>query len=367
MEHNHSHWMLQAIEEGTRFRGRTHPNPPVGCVLVRDGVLRGRGGHRRAGGPHGEIEALLTCEDARGATAYVTLEPCNHHGRTGPCVEALIQAGVSRVVVGVLDPNPHVNGGGCAALRAAGIEVIVGVEQARSEALMGPFLRGARKGLPYVTLKVAATLDGRSGDPSGSQVWITGPLAQERVHEERNRVNGILIGSGTVLADDPLLTTRLQNVKDVHQPLRIVLDRRLRTPLSAAIVQGAEETPTRIYTLDTSDLSARKALEAYGVEVVCMKMGGGEGDFLTQVMHHLSADGVQHVLSEAGPQLAASLLAGKWVSEVLWFVAPTFGGDPYQSALNGVVTDSLGDPVRLTQTSVRALGDDLCVHGYLPD
>ena len=358
-------WMLEAVAAGAPFRGKCSPNPPVGCVLVKDGICVGRGGHKKAGGPHAEVEAIRSCADPKGTTAYVTLEPCNHHGRTGPCVAALLDAGVSRVVVGVPDPNPGVAGGGSQALRDQGIEVLENVAVQECEELMAPFLKGCRTGMPYVTVKMASTLDGRVGDPRGSQVWLTGEEAKAQVHGCRDRVDAILVGSGTVLSDDPQLTTRLPDGLKGHQPLRVIVDRRLRVPLTSGLVKTAREVPTRVYTSEAAPQAGVEALRESGVEV---RLAGAEGmsngqAFLEWVLRDLAREGCQHVWNEGGPELAAALFAGHWVDEVVWYLSMSLGGAPFMPALTGVVTEDLCERPKLDQVKAEWVGRDLRISG----
>jgi diaminohydroxyphosphoribosylaminopyrimidine deaminase/5-amino-6-(5-phosphoribosylamino)uracil reductase len=326
--------MHRALALGETVRGRTSPNPPVGAVVLRpDGTLAGEGATAPAGGPHAEIVALGAAGDARGATVVVTLEPCAHTGRTGPCTEALIAAGVGRVVFGVADPNPEA-AGGRAALEQAGIEVVAGL--AESQAATGalrPWLHAIRTARPFVTWKYAATLDGRVAAADRSSQWITGPIARGDVHALRAVVDAIVVGSGTVLADDPQLTVRgAGGVPDEHQPLRVVLDRRHRTPQTARVLDSSAET----LVLDTA--VPRFALKA------------------------LFDRGVRHVLLEGGPTLAGAFVEARCVDEVVAYIAPKLLGDGAH-ALGQSGIESLAEAVTLEVDDVERLGDDLKVVG----
>ena len=326
--------MHRALALGETVRGRTSPNPPVGAVVLRpDGTLAGEGATAPAGGPHAEIVALGAAGDARGATVVVTLEPCAHTGRTGPCTEALIAAGVGRVVFGVADPNPEA-AGGRAALEQAGIEVVAGL--AESQAATGalrPWLHAIRTARPFVTWKYAATLDGRVAAADRSSQWITGPIARGDVHALRAVVDAIVVGSGTVLADDPQLTVRgAGGVPDEHQPLRVVLDRRHRTPQTARVLDSSAET----LVLDTA--VPRFALKA------------------------LFDRGVRHVLLEGGPTLAGAFVEARCIDEVVAYIAPKLLGDGAH-ALGQSGIESLAEAVTLEVDDVERLGDDLKVVG----
>ena len=257
-------FMREALLLAANARGRTAPNPLVGAVIVREGRIVGAGWHRKAGTPHAEVHALAMAGDlAHGATVYVTLEPCSHHGRTGPCAEALVKAGVKRVVTAMLDPNPLVAGKGKAMLEAAGVEVTVGVLAEEARRLNEAYLKWVTEKLPFVTLKTAMTLDGKIATAAGKSQWITGEAARQRVHEMRDVTDAIVVGIGTVLADDPSLTTRLADGTG-RNPVRVIVDSRARTPLAAKVVQdGAAKTLVAVTCAAPEERCA--ALEATGV------------------------------------------------------------------------------------------------------
>jgi diaminohydroxyphosphoribosylaminopyrimidine deaminase/5-amino-6-(5-phosphoribosylamino)uracil reductase len=328
--------MHRALALARTVRGRTSPNPPVGAVILRpDGSLAGEGATAPPGGPHAEVAALADAGDAaRGGTVVVTLEPCQHTGRTGPCTKALIVAGVARVVYAVADPNPEASGG-AAYLRRRGVDVLGGVaaDDAAAGALR-PWLHAIRAGRPYVTWKYAATMDGRAAARDWSSRWITGPAARADVHDLRAIVDAILVGSGTVLEDDPQLTVRdTDGVLAAHQPLRVVLDRRHRVPQDARVFDNSTET----LVLDVA--APRFAMKA------------------------LFDRGIRHVLLEGGPTVAGAFLEARCVDEVVAYVAPKLLGDG-PPALGDAGIDSMDRAVTLDVADVTRIGDDVKIVGH---
>lgn len=327
--------MHRALALGETVRGRTSPNPAVGAVVLdTGGHLAGEGATEPAGGRHAEVIALAAAgAAARGGTAVVTLEPCAHTGRTGPCTDALIAAGVARVVYGVDDPNPEA-AGGAARLREAGIEVVAGVEShAAASGALRAWLHAVRTGRPYVTWKFAATLDGRSAAADYTSQWISGPASRADAHRLRGIVDAVLVGSGTVLTDDPQLTVRTGDVLAGHQPLRVVLDRRHRVPGDARIFDGVAET----VVLDTA--VPQFALKA------------------------LYDRGVRHVLLEGGPTLAGAFVEARCVDEVVAYLAPSLlGAGP--AALGDAGIGTLADALMLELASVTRTGEDIKVVGH---
>ncbi|GIJ79322.1 diaminohydroxyphosphoribosylaminopyrimidine deaminase / 5-amino-6-(5-phosphoribosylamino)uracil reductase [Micromonospora phaseoli] len=333
--------MRRAIELAARGLGTTSPNPVVGCVLLDiDGEVVGEGFHAYAGGPHAEIVALAQAgQRAKGGTAVVTLEPCNHTGRTGPCSSALVQAGVVRVVIAVPDPNP-VASGGAATLRAAGVRVDLGVRGTEAESGNVAWLTAMRRGWPYVVWKYAATLDGRSAAADGTSMWITSEAARMDVHALRATVDAVVVGVGTVLADDPRLTVR--NLRDgslaIRQPLRVVVDSAGRTPADARVRDGA--APTWVAT---------------AAEVGTAPGGGVDLPALLAALH---GRGVRAVLLEGGPQLAGAFLAAGLVDRVVGYLAPRLlGAGPAALADAGVTT--IAEAIDLEITDVTQVGPDL--------
>lgn len=345
--------MAQALRLAERGLNTTSPNPRVGCVLVRDGNMVGEGWHERAGEPHAEVHALRAAgEAARGSTVYVTLEPCSHHGRTPPCADALIAAGVTRVVVAVQDPNPQVAGQGIAKLRAAGIEVECGLMEAAARELnIGFFTRMAR-GMPWVRSKIASSLDGRTALANGESKWITGAAARQDVQHWRARSCAVLTGIGTVLADDPQLNVREPDT--VRQPLRAVVDNGLRLPLDARLLQ---QHGVVVYT-STQDTQKSIALEQAGARVVVLPDADGQVD-AAAVLRDLAAQGCNEVLVEAGSKLNGSLLQAGLVDELLLYLAPQLLGDMARGMARLGELTSLDQRINLEWQDVRYAGKDL--------
>lgn len=348
---DHVH-MAQALRLAARGAWTTRPNPMVGCVLVRDGEVVGEGWHQRAGGPHAEVFALRAAgERARGATAYVTLEPCAHHGRTPPCALALIEAGVSRVVAAMRDPFPQVDGGGFDLLRGAGIEVEEGLMQAQARELNRGFLSRFERGRPWLRVKLAASLDGRTAMADGSSKWITGAEARHDVQLWRARAGAILTGAGTVLADDPTLTVRLQPADAWLPPLRVVLDARLRS-LPFANVRSAD-APT-LYLHDAA-VGAPHAADAMFATVPC----GADGRLdLAAVLRLLADRGINEVHVEAGAVLSGALLRAGLVDELLLYQAPILLGERGRPLLDRLGIDRMDQQRRLHCVERRQLGQD---------
>ena len=322
-------FMAAALSLGARNLGDCWPNPSVGCVLVKDGTVVGRGWTAAGGRPHAETVALQQAGDsARGATAYVTLEPCSHHGRTPPCADALIAAGVVRVVAAVGDPDPRVSGNGFAKLRAAGITVDEGVAAAEANRLAAGFFLRIRKKRPRFTLKTATSLDGRTALASGKSQWITGPSARHAVHVLRARFDAILVGSGTALADDPMLTCRLDGYTG-RPKVRVVLDRRLRLSPNSQLVATAAQIPTWVVTADGSQAAGQAAaLEDMGVEVISIRSGLSDHEFAARTGLALAERGLNRVMIEGGAAIAAAFLKADMTDEIAWFrSAALIGGD----------------------------------------
>jgi diaminohydroxyphosphoribosylaminopyrimidine deaminase/5-amino-6-(5-phosphoribosylamino)uracil reductase len=333
-------------------KGAPSPNPHVGALLVREGELVGRGHHPEPGREHAEVMAIRDADGrARGATLYVTLEPCNHHGRTPPCTEAILAAGIARVVVGVRDPNPHVAGGGTARLRAAGVDVVEGVEEDACARLVAPFAKHVRTGRPYVRLKLAASLDGRIASAGGVSKWITGPEARRSVHALRARVDAVAVGIGTALADDPALTVRdAPLIEGRGQPGRVVFDAGARLPLDAALVRTAREHPTWLVVDERADV---RALEDAGVRAVRAPRGDLDAALLA-----LGREGIVDLLVEGGARLGGALMAADRVDELLWYVAPLALGAGALPALVGPAPESPAQAERYALHRLERLGDD---------
>lgn len=330
------------------------PNPRVGCVLVHDGHIIGKGWHKKYGGPHAEVNAVRDAGGlAAGATAYVTLEPCSHFGKTPPCSDLLIKHGVARVVIGMQDPNPKVDGGGISKLTAAGIEVKTGVLEAECRYMNRGFIRRMREGRPWVTLKAASSLDGKTALENGESKWITGEEARVAVHLMRAESDVVLTGSGTVIADDPMLT-----VRDApgSSPARAVLDRRLRVPASAKIFKGGGTT---VYTLETSPDVRVKELEAVGARVE--RISAGE-DFLKAVLERLCSARANYLMVEAGGTLSSAFIRSNLCDELALFTAPKLmgRGESYTGSLSFT---SMDDVIRLRSVQYARYGCDMLIKG----
>lgn len=351
--------MAHALGLAMRGLGRVAPNPAVGCVIVSEDRIVGRGWTQPGGRPHAETEALARAgAAARGATAYVTLEPCSHHGRTPPCAEALIDAGVARVVMGANDPDARVNGRGIAMLRDAGIEVTTGVMAAEARALNLGFMLHRTAHRPMVTLKLATTLDGRIATRSGEAKWITGAAARERGHLLRATHDAILVGSGTALADDPELTCRLPGLES-RSPIRVVLDSRLALSLDGRLARSAAETPLFVFCRPDADPARAAALEDAGARVFrCGPDSGGRPD-PAAVLAALADEGVTRLLIEGGARVAAAFAGAGLIDALAWFRAPGLIGGDGLSAVEGFGLDALGDMPRFHRAAIAHFGDDV--------
>lgn len=347
--------MARALELARNGLYTTDPNPRVGCVLARDGRIVGEGWHERAGSPHAEPNALAAAGPAaRGATAYVTLEPCNHHGRTGPCSEALLAAGVARVVYALADPNPLAVGGG-ERLRGAGVQVESGLMATEAEALNPGYLKRMRTGMPFVRVKIAASLDGRTALANGESRWITSEAARQDVQYGRARSSAVLTGIGTILADDPAMTVRLG--ESDRQPLRVVLDSRLRMPLAARVIDGAGKV---LVIATQPDAARREALQQRGVEVALAPQADGRPE-LQAVLRMLASRGANEVWVEAGATLAGAFLGAGLFDELMVYVAPTLLGPGARALADLPPLEALGQRPRLRFTALRPVGEDLCI------
>jgi diaminohydroxyphosphoribosylaminopyrimidine deaminase/5-amino-6-(5-phosphoribosylamino)uracil reductase len=357
-------WMGRAVALAEGGRGRTSPNPMVGAVLVRDGRVVGEGFHRAAGLAHAETAALAAAgELAAGATCYVTLEPCAHQGRTPPCADALVAAGVARVVAAMADPDPRVDGAGLARLRAGGVEVVTGVGAEAVAEQNAAYLTHRRLGRPRVTLKAAASLDGKVAAPDGTSQWITGPAARADAHRLRAEADAVLVGAGTALADDPRLTVRLPGHAG-RQPLRVLADAAGRVGTGGHLFDG--EAATLVATTPTAPAAAVDAWKAAGAEVlVCKEAPVGQGVDLEDLVRALGERGVLELLVEGGPRLQASLWAAGLADRLVWYLAPlAIGGAGAPGLLGGAGAATLADARRLRLASVDHLGDDLRVVAY---
>ncbi|KAM3101600.1 bifunctional diaminohydroxyphosphoribosylaminopyrimidine deaminase/5-amino-6-(5-phosphoribosylamino)uracil reductase RibD [Phormidesmis sp. 146-12] len=350
--------MHRCLELARQAIGQTAPNPLVGCVVVQDREIVGEGFHPKAGQPHAEVFALRAADNrAQNATLYVNLEPCNHYGRTPPCSEAIIAAGIRRVVVGMVDPNPQVAGSGIARLRAAGIDVVVGVEEAACQTLNEAFVHRILHHRPFGILKYAMTLDGKIAATTGHSSWVTGAASRNRVHQLRSTCDAVIIGGNTVRKDNPQLTTH--NVSN-HNPLRVVMSRSLDLPTDAHL-WNTEAVPTIVFTGLAADWEVEKTLTQQGVEVVKL-------DSLTptQVMASLYDRGCLSVLWECGGMLAAQAIGQKCVQKVLAFIAPKIiGGVGAPSPVGDLGLVAMTQALELERVSWEAIGSDFLLQGYL--
>ena len=345
--------MARALQLAERGMWTTTPNPRVGCVLTRDGEVIGEGWHEKAGEPHAEVNALRAAgERARGATAYVTLEPCSHHGRTPPCAEALVAAGVSRVVAAMSDPNPLVAGKGLAMLRAAGIEATSGLLENEARELNIGFVSRMTRGRPWLRLKAAASLDGKTALNNGVSQWITGPDARRDGHRWRARACAVLTGIGTVRDDDPQLLVR--DVETTRQPLRVVVDSRLETPLSARILQGGPV----LVAVAVDDEKRANLLRAAGAEVLLLPNAAGKVE-LKDLLEELGRRGINEVHAEAGFKLNGSLLREGLVDELLLYLAPCLIGHDASGLFNLPELTSLDGKRPLQIRDLRQIGEDI--------
>ena len=346
-------YMARAIQLAKRGRYTTDPNPRVGCVLVRDNVVIGEGWHVKAGLGHAEVEALNNVQDAQGATAYVTLEPCSHYGRTPPCCDALIKAGVSRVVAAMQDPNPQVSGRGLDKLKASGVQVTCGVLAEDARALNRGFIKRMTENRPFLRSKLAMSLDGRTAMASGESKWITSAEARADVHKLRAESSAILTGINTVLADDPTLNARVD--WDVVQPVRVVLDSRLNMPVTARM---ASESGRSLILTCSRDEYKRQALQDAGFEVYTLTDKNARLD-LHEVMNFLAEQQINEMLVEAGSVLNGALLAEGLVDEWVIYMAPCILGEQGRGLFNLPDLRTMADKKSLTLGDVRQIGPDL--------
>ena len=356
-------FMREALRIARNAEGRTSPNPLVGAVIVKDGKIIAEGWHRQAGTPHAEIHALNMAGDlARGATLYVTLEPCSHFGRTPPCAQAIINAGISRVVAAMSDPNPKVAGRGFELLRAAGVEVEVGLLEAEARRLNEVFIKWITRRLPFVTMKFACTLDGKIATVAGESQWISGSESRRFTHHLRDINNAILVGVGTVLADNPSLTTRFVEGKN---PVRVIVDSKARTPLESKVVTD-KSARTILAVTENAPADKISALKSRGVEVITA--GNSERVDLESLMHALAEREITSVLVEGGGTIHFSLLRARLVDKVFAFIAPKIiGGSRALSAVEGAGFAKLSDAVELNDITATTLGEDILISGYVKE
>lgn len=360
---NKEFYMKRAIRLAKRGQGRTSPNPLVGAVIVKDGRIISEGYHKKAGMPHAEIEALRAAgEGAKGADLYVNLEPCNHFGRTPPCTKAIIEAGISRVFVGMRDPNPHVKGGGIECLNSHGIKVEVGILEEECRRLNEVFIKYITKNIPFVILKLAASLDGKIALANGESKWITNEQSRRFVHRLRDRVDAVLVGIGTVLKDDPRLTARLPGAKD---PIRVILDTHLRIPLTARVLNLESAAKTIIITGPEASVEKIKKIEERGGYVIQTDIKNDLID-LNELLLKLGKMEITSILVEGGSKVAASFLKEKLVDKFYFFYAPKIiGGNHSISMIGGNDITSMKEAIPLREVKLRRFGEDILATGYV--
>ncbi len=357
-------WMRLALTLARKARGRTRPNPAVGAVIVKNGRLLSAGYHRRAGEPHAEIEALRKVghRQIRGADCYVTLEPCNHTGRTPPCSEALIEAGVRRVVVAMRDPNPSVRGGGLERLAEAGIEVDSGLLESEARKLNESWIKRVTTGLPFIILKIASSFDGKVATATGESRWISSEQSRYHAHRIRSTVDAILIGRGTLMSDNPSLTARIGD-RIIAAPLRIVADSSLQSPPTAQMFRPEHPGRSIIAVRDRAGEERRHSFDGLNVEIFDAGDDCGKTD-IKVLLEELGRRGIERVLVEGGPELNHTLLRRRLVDTVMLYLAPMLiGGRDARSAIEGEGLGRLDQVPRLLHVRVRRLGPDLLVTG----
>ncbi len=359
--------MRLALRLAKKGMGKTSPNPLVGAVVVKGRSIAGRGYHHRAGEPHAEVLALRQAgRKARGATLYLNLEPCAHFGRTPPCTHVILASSIKRVVAGMKDPNPLVSGRGIRQLRRGGVTVDVGILGEECQKLNGPFSKFITTGRPFVTLKAAISLDGKVATRSGDSRWVSSQASRNYVHRLRRATDAVMVGIGTVLKDDPQLTARLPGAKEPHQPLRVVVDSRLRIPLRSHLVRTAKSYPTLIAATRAASSSKRGQLEKAQVEVLIVKRVIQGHVSLRALMKELARRGVVSVLLEGGSTLAASTLREEVVDRLLFFLAPKIiGGERAPGVVGGEGILRLKEAKRVKILKIGRMGPDFLIEGAI--
>jgi len=364
-----AYFMRKALQEAVRGQGRTAPNPLVGCVLVKDDRIIGRGHHACAGTPHAEAHALANAtERVQGAEVFVTLEPCAHHGRTPPCAQALRDHGVARVVAGMIDPDPRVQGRGMQILQDAGIETTVGVLEDACRQINEAFIIRMRHHRPHVTLKLAGSLDGRIATFTGDSQWLTCEASRRRVHQTRNRVDAILIGAGTAIADQPNLTTRLPDLQNTRSPHRYILDSTLRTPIEGPLFETALAHTTFVCT-DAAPQERQSAFEGAGVEVLRLPQDPDAPHVpLRPLLKEMYARGHMELMVEGGAQIAGAFLDARLIDRLMLFVAPILlGGKDAYPLVAGQGVAMVADALRATDVRYEQIEKDLLIHAVFDD
>ena len=359
-------FMTEALRLAEQARGRTSPNPMVGAVLVKDGRIIGKGYHTKAGAPHAEIEALRAAgENPAGATLYVTLEPCCHYGKTPPCTDALRRAGIRRVAAAMVDPNPKVSGQGLAQLRDAGVEVEVGLLENAARRLNEAFITYQTTGLPFVIAKFAMSLDGKIATKTGASKYLTNEISRAYVHRLRDQMDAIMVGVGTIRADNPLLTTRLPDGSGKN-PRRVIIDTHLATPVTANVLTNLTTARTTIFTGADVDLQHVQQFREKGVDIRTVPYDKDGRLDLRQVLAVLGKQEILSVLLEGGAEINGSAFISGLVDKVLVFLAPLIiGGKDAPSPVEGSGIETLPEAVRLTQVTTQRFGEDILIEGYV--
>lgn len=358
-------FMQLALALAQEARGRTAPNPMVGALVVCEGKIVGRGYHRKAGTEHAEVVALREAgERARGATLYVTLEPCCHYGRTPPCTKAILAAGIKRVVVAMVDPNPQVAGKGIQELQEAGVEVTVGVLGEAASRLNEVFIKYMTTGFPFVILKMALTLDGKIATDQGDAFWVSGEESRRWVHQLRDQVAAVMIGVNTLLRDDPLLTTRLDGQRG-HDPVRVIVDSRGRTPITARVLGLESESPTIVATTPLAPAERLEQLQRAGAEILLCREKSGQVD-LRDLFWQLGRREITSVLLEGGARLNASALREGLVDKIHFFLAPKIvGGLAAPGPIGDLGIIRMKEAIVIKELTVEKIGSDFLFTGYL--
>jgi diaminohydroxyphosphoribosylaminopyrimidine deaminase/5-amino-6-(5-phosphoribosylamino)uracil reductase len=363
-----AHYLARAVELAGNGLGRVHPNPLVGAVVVRDGVVLGEGWHDAYGGAHAEVNAIAACDgDTEGATLYVSLEPCCHQGKTGPCTVAIAEAGISRVVIAADDPAEHASGRGLGMLRDDGIDVALatGDVARRARLLNQPHRKHARTGRPFVLFKSAMSLDGKVATATGDSKWISGELSRERAHRWRSHVDAVVVGIGTALADDPRLTARVAGVQ--RQPRRIVFDSLARLPLDSQLIAEADEVPLTVVVSRAAPRAATEALQNAGADVV-LATGQHEPARIASALDGLGQRGIKSILLEGGPHLAGAFLDAGEIDELRLFVAPVLlGSRNARDPLEGEGAERIGEAMRAQELECERIGEDVLLTARLAE
>ncbi|HZK43576.1 MAG TPA: bifunctional diaminohydroxyphosphoribosylaminopyrimidine deaminase/5-amino-6-(5-phosphoribosylamino)uracil reductase RibD [Syntrophomonadaceae bacterium] len=363
MKEIHEKYMYRALELAGRALGRTNPNPLVGAVIVKNGLIIGEGYHQKAGTPHAEIHALEEAgSEARDATMYVTLEPCSHYGKTPPCAEAIVASGIQEVVIATLDQNPKVAGRGLKILQKAGIKTTVGILEEKAKVQNEVFFKYINTKLPFVCMKYAMTLDGKIATHTGNSRWVSNEESRKYVHQLRNVYDAILVGIGTVLLDNPMLNTRL-DLPDKKDPIRVIIDGALEIPLDSNIVKTAHSQKTIIFTATIKNKNKAKQLSDAGIELIEIS---GKLDCLnvTEVLNKLGEFGITSILVEGGAQINASFMQDKLVDKVLCFIAPKIVGGIAPSPVTGQGVNLMQDAYLLESIEIEKIGNDTLIKAY---